>query len=165
MCGPFDRSTAPFLTYSASNRPQNTSDPKNWHLLELQQLVFFCCRNRELISIVADQTGLLETGQWTFSLHLGSDQFKEVQNNWSGVTWRVVLGSEEGKNLWQLAIERKPSMIRWRYQMAEIYKENPGFPTLWYSYCHIRIAHVNPNTMELELIEGGDGKTYLGPSV
>lgn len=144
-------------------------DIQLWHWAELQQISLIVLRNGEVFRIEMDDTGLLKEGQWSYSLAPASDNFKEeIGSSWSGVLWKVTLAKEEGKCLAQVAVKWKPDFRVWECHKMEIYKDDEtAFSGTWYS-SSARIIYyyrVQPTSPGKVLVEGGDGKTYLGVSI
>jgi hypothetical protein len=101
-------------------------------LPNLQELSFLLLYYGEVMTITMDDEGLLEAGQWAFSLNVASKEFeKEVGKKSSAVTWRVILGGDnkEEKGLWQLAAEWEPSKD-WLVQRTVICT---GAGSSWYN--------------------------------
>ena len=143
-------------------------DVQLWHWPELQQISLIVLQNGEVFRIEMDDTGLLKGGQWSYSLAPASDDFKEeMGSSWSGVLWKVTLAKEEGKSLAQAAIRWKPDFRVWECHKMAIYKDDEtAFSASWYNSPE-RIIHYfwAPTPPGKILIEGGDGRTYLGVSI
>jgi hypothetical protein len=152
-----------------SAKPDLDPDARLWYLPELHQISIIALRNREVFQIEVDDTGLLKAGQWAYSLAPPSEGFKEEMDSPpSGVLWKVTLAKEDRKCLVQLALNWAPNLRVWESQKVGIYTANetafiakgyPSPPRNTYYY----IAQSNPP--EKQLVEGGDGKTYLGVSL
>jgi hypothetical protein len=159
---------------------KSSSGPKAADLKSLSILLGDAC---EAVTLEVDQKGLLAKGEWAFSLDTESDEFKaEMGPRWAGVTWRILLAKDGELNLWQLAKavsyflspplclfaniltkQWKPDALLWEQDKREICNTNQEVKMMW----HIaeRVRHYHPTAgRTAELLKGGDGKIYLGPS-
>ena len=70
-------------------------------IAELETVTLILKRDREVLTIRLDDTCRLKPGEWTFELDLDSKEFKQqMGDDWSGVTWRVILSKKSGVSLW-----------------------------------------------------------------
>lgn len=131
----------------------------------LESVTLLLLEDVEVITIRLDTTGLLKPDEWSYSLDLASQDFKEQMGVWwSGVTWRVTLGSKEGDGLWDRAATWKPNNQLWEQDKREIIAAKEEVALLW----HIaeRSGSFQPVAgRTATLVPNGDGSTYLGPSM
>ena len=149
--------------------------PSNVPGLEAFSLVLM--EDREVITFTADDTGKLQGREWAFSLDLRSNEFEEeMGEKWLGVTWRVTLADHPQLNLMQLAYYWRPHYEIWEWQKQEICKGEVGVKEDWHET--LRVPNFDYDQWKrggvkrgrrkkdhkLELLRGGDGKTYYGVS-
>ena len=124
--------------------------------------------NCEVVILKLDDKNILVSGQWAFSLDLEAQDFKqEMGDQWSGVTWRVILARDGESSLWELANAWKPNSQLWEQDKREICENEPRVATIWGTAERVRSrppGEYRPLVgRKALLLEDGDGRTYLGP--
>jgi hypothetical protein len=126
----------------------------------------------EVVAITLDDTHLLQPGQWSFSLDTQSQDYKNVMgSHWASVTWRVHLARNGALSFWEILVNWKPDFNAWYFDRKALCAENPAVGDSWkMSHRSNRPpvtawGHPAPPGHELQLLENGDGHTYLGPVV
>lgn len=135
----------------------------------LQSVTLLLRDNCEVVIFILDDKDLLEPGQWTFSLDVETQVFKqEMGAEWSGVTWRVVLARDGSSGLWELAFAWRPHHRLWEQDKREICNNNPSVSTIWGTAERVRSrppGEYRPVAgRKALLLENGDAQTYMGPS-
>ena len=78
--------------------------------------------------------------------------------------WKVTLGKREGVGLWDRASTWHVDNLLWEHDKRELCKDKDEIPLLWHLADRYRHFVLDP-TRKARLLPGGDGKTYLGPSL
>ena len=151
------------LRRPGSNNPEIRFDRLSKGVLESVALILK--EDCEVIMIRLDETGKLKPDEWSFSLDVESQEFKEqMDTSWSGVTWKVTLGKKEGVGLWSRAAAWKVDNRLWEQDKREICKDKEGVMLLWHIAERSRFFVPTPGR-KVQLLPGSDGKTWLGPCV
>jgi hypothetical protein len=140
------------------------------HVKSIGLLVHSAC---EVILITLDDSQLLQPGQWSFSLDTQSQDFKdEMGVYWGSVTWRLHLAQNDALSFWEIFVNWNPDFNAWNFDRKALCEENPTVEGIWKA-SQKRLQPWAPPTFggialqrhELQLLENGDGHTYLGPVV
>ena len=140
------------------------------HVKSIGLLVHSSC---EVILITLDDSQLLQPEQWSFSLDTQAKDFKyEMGLHWGNVTWRVHLARNDALSFWDSFANWNPDFNAWNYDRKALCQENSAVEDIWReSQKHLYPWNTtafpgNPLPRhELQLLENGDGHTYLGPVV
>jgi hypothetical protein len=165
--GTWIRSFRPSYYYHAS-RPLVREQFR--HVKSIGLLVHDTC---EVILITLDDSHLLQPGQWSFSLDTQSQDYrKEMGAHWGSVTWRVHLAQNDTLSFWKIFVNWNPDFNAWSFDRKALCAENPAVGGNWKMsqqpnlyWRPIALGGPAPQKHELQLLENGDGHTYLGPVV
>jgi hypothetical protein len=84
-----------------------------------------------------DDTDTLQDGQWSFSLDLNNEDFKEQMGaSFTGVTWQVTLAKKDDDSLWRLAKTWRPLHSAWEAQKRRLMPGKSSENHAWYDAQH-----------------------------
>jgi hypothetical protein len=140
------------------------------HVKSIGLLVHSAC---EVILITLDDSQLLQPGQWSFSLDTQSQDFRdEMGVHWGSVTWRVHLAQNDALSFWEIFVNWNPDLNAWNFDRKALCEENPTVEGIWKTsqkrlqpWAPSTFGGIAPQRRGLQLLENGDGHTYLGPVV
>jgi hypothetical protein len=105
------------------------------HPLESVKLVLL--QDCEVITIKVDDTDTLQDGQWSFSLDLNNEDFKEQMGaSFTGVAWQVTLAKKDDDSLWRLAKTWRPLHSAWEAQKRRLMPGKSSENHAWYDAQH-----------------------------
>lgn len=102
--------------------------------------------------------------QWAFEVDTNSEEFKDQMGPyWSGVTWNVYLGKEEGVALWDRLATWKWNYVLWEQDKERCFSAS-NYP-IWYLTSQYRCPgfRVTPGRKTPLLVQGLGEKTFFGP--
>jgi len=108
-------------------------------LTSLESLYLVCLEDKEVIKLSFDTSkeespDKLVEKQWIFGLETGNKLFREAMDeNWSGVLWKVEVAKTAGKSLWQLAARWKANADKWEIDKRRICEGNVLVPAKWWN--------------------------------
>ena len=149
------------LRRPGSNNPEIRFDRLGKGVLESVSLILK--EDCEVVIIRFDETGQLRPDEWSFTLDVESQEFKEqMGDSWSAVTWQVRLGKTKDQGLWNRAAQWKVDNRLWEQDKREICKERAGVMLIWHIAERSRFFVPTPGR-KAQLLPNSDGKTWLGP--
>lgn len=145
------------------------------HARDAKSLSFIINGCREIMTLKLDSGTSLKPLQWSFSLDMCSNRFDCILGSGCATAiWEVTLWRAGEKSLWDVLAFWRPDRSKWWQQKVELLEKEAILhaPDETTESTELRKRNTKYDRSEctwifapLVLLEGGDGKTYLGPCV